>query len=678
MLGPQQQVRPVAIAQADQLGGTEHVVIGDHLLERGGEAVEEGHRRLGVRRVDEHAHQAAERRVAQRLAPGQLAVEELVNRMPGGQAHDALSGIPGLQEHASARALAPRAAGQLREQRKGALLSAKVGHREAEIGVDHRREADIWEVMALGDDLRPDQHGAIGRPERRQHLLERADARGDVTVEPQDGQAGEPLGDLALEPLRARTDAGDVDGPAVRALGRRRLGVAAVVADEARRPLVQHERDVAGRAAEALATGPAVEREGGAAAVEQNHRPAPVTLDVAQRRRQRARQWVVAIAREVDEFDRRQATADALGQRDAFKRLPGLRARCRRREDDGRAGSTGAHQRHGASVVARVGLLLVRDLVLLVDHDQAEVAQRRQDRRARADQHTRLPALEALPDPCPLALRQPRVQHLDESTKAPPHARRRLGSQRDLGHEDDHATALLERVCCRPQEDLGLAGAGDTVEQQLAAARPTVDGLLETGDGRLLGLRRGERGLEVRWWRGDLSQAAVGDQLAHGGRSGARPRGDVAERAGGVTRGAEDRSLPRPAGLRPVGDREPGIRWRRVALRRQDEFERARRRRGVALGDLQREVDQLGRHTRARVHGRLEGDPGRDVLGRGCAQHDTLLLPAAERNRHHGPDGQRARIRQRSLQPARRDERADDDGVRARRGARRPCLCAPS
>ena len=55
--------------------------------------------------------------------------------------------------------------------------------------------------------------------------------------------------------------------------------------------------------------------------------------------------------------------------------------------------------------------------MLLVDDDQPEVAQRREDRRARADAHARLAAAQPLPLVVALAQPELRVQHRDASPK---------------------------------------------------------------------------------------------------------------------------------------------------------------------------------------------------------------------------------------------------------------------
>ena len=66
-----------------------------------------------------------------------------------------------------------------------------------------------------------------------------------------------------------------------------------------------------------------------------------------------------------------------------------------------------------ARVVAGIGLLLVRGVVLLVDDDQAQAGHRRKHRRARADADARLAAAQPLPLVAALALAEGRVEDRD-------------------------------------------------------------------------------------------------------------------------------------------------------------------------------------------------------------------------------------------------------------------------
>ena len=104
--------------------------------------------------------------------------------------------------------------------------------------------------------------------------------------------------------------------------------------------------------------------------------------------------------------------------------------------------------------------------MLLVDHDQAGVGDRREDRRARADADPCLTRAQ----PPPLVVARPgrhlRVKQRNRVAEAAPEAIHGLRSQRDLGHQDDRAPPARQRLPGRFEVDLGLAGAGDAVEQE--------------------------------------------------------------------------------------------------------------------------------------------------------------------------------------------------------------------
>ena len=102
--------------------------------------------------------------------------------MAGGEADRRRVGRQRLHEHPPGGGAATGAAGELRDEREGALLGAEVGEAQGGVGVDHDAEVDVGEVVALGHHLRADQDAARGRLEGRQ------DARrvGDLAVEAED------------------------------------------------------------------------------------------------------------------------------------------------------------------------------------------------------------------------------------------------------------------------------------------------------------------------------------------------------------------------------------------------------------------------------------------------------------------------------------------------------------
>ena len=126
----------------------------------------------------------------------------------------------------------------------------------------------------------------------------------------------------------------------------------------------------------------------------------------------------------VDDLHGRQRLAvDARGQAHAAQRVDALGPRRRGAREQQRAGLPGAALGDVPGVVARVALVLVGGVVLLVEHDQAEPLDRREDRRARADADARGTAAQPAPLVVALARRQLGVQDGDGVAEAVGEAR---------------------------------------------------------------------------------------------------------------------------------------------------------------------------------------------------------------------------------------------------------------
>ena len=111
--------------------------------------------------------------------------------------------------------------------------------------------------------------------------------------------------------------------------------------------------------------------------------------------------------------------------------------------------------------------------MLLVDHDQAEVLERREHGRARADADARLAARAAAATR--RSARRGVSRECRTATVSPKRSAKRadgLRRQRDLGHEHDRRAAALERGAHGAQVDLRLAAAGHAVQQQALARAP--------------------------------------------------------------------------------------------------------------------------------------------------------------------------------------------------------------
>ena len=149
---------------------------------------------------------------------------------------------------------------------------------------------------------------------------------------------------------------------------------------------------------------------------------------------------------------------------------PGIDQQFERRRGRGEhhreAAERAQHHRHVAGMVADTVLLLEGRLVLLVDHDETEIAPRQEQRRARPHHHFGRPRCDAEPHPLALARPDPRMPFrrlrlepaLDPFEKA-------LG-EGDFRQQQQHLPALRQRRRHRLEIDLGLARAGDAVDQR--------------------------------------------------------------------------------------------------------------------------------------------------------------------------------------------------------------------
>ena len=320
--------------------------------------------------------------------------------------------------------------------------------------------------------------------------------------------------------------------------------------------------------------------------------------------------------------------------------------------------------------------------MLLVDDDQPEVGDRREDGGARADRDPRLAGAQPPPLVVALALPQRGVQQRDGVAEAGLEAPDGLRRQRDLGHEHDHALPALQRRGGGPQVDLRLARAGDAVEE-VRCARRALDG----PDRRLLGTRErdGRRRLGVGPGRAAALALGQRDQAA---RLEAPQRGELAR--GAHRQRVQQRLLVAREALpveRRVGAERPRL-GARLAARGEHELQRARRRRAVLRGHPQRQLDEVRRHVVLAHPGRRHEPLGRQLRVLGEPDHDAVERLAAERHAHdradaHGLLGQR--VVERAAQAARRREglhlrdHGPDDDRRAggRLAPPAPCRRAP-
>ena len=204
-------------------------------------------------------------------------------------------------------------------------------------------------------------------------------------------------------------------------------------------------------------------------------------------------------AAQVDRLDRRQMlAAEPLGQMQvrvaAAPRVHlGFDRRRRRGEHDRDFRLARAHHRHVAGVIAHAVLLLVGRVVLLIDHDQAEIGVGQEQRRARADHHRHLARRHRRPGARAHARRELRMPFRRPHAEALGEAVEELRGERDLRHQDQRLPAAPDRLGHRLEIDLGLARAGDAVDQRHRKAA-LVDGRAQRiGRGALRRVKSGMR-----------------------------------------------------------------------------------------------------------------------------------------------------------------------------------------
>ena len=140
-------------------------------------------------------------------------------------------------------------------------------------------------------------------------------------------------------------------------------------------------------------------------------------------------------------------------------------------------GGRGAAQHHGAALDlgaldgqipgmdAGMLLALVGGLLLLVHDDEADVPQGRQHGVAHPHEERRLVLEQAHHVRLFLRGVEARVAHGHAAREAGLQAGQQPGREADLRHQPEHALARGQHPLRQFQVDLGLAGAGDAVEQ---------------------------------------------------------------------------------------------------------------------------------------------------------------------------------------------------------------------
>ena len=288
--------------------------------------------------------------------------------------------------------------------------------------------------------------------------------------------------------------------------------MAAMMTAEVRRLAVDDESRAAPGTARLPAARRAQERQRESAAVDEHERLLAAREPCRERR----------LERRADAFERRGVPArndhhvGLAGRRDRTLRqlLPAITSALRMDERLERRRRGAEHHRHAplprapdrdvAAMVANAVLLLERRIVLLVDDDEPEPRQGREDREPRAEDEIGRAARRLAPVAQALARREPAVQrHGSLVRQRSGEALPELRSEVDLRHEDQHLPAGGHALGGGGEVHLGLAAAGDALEQEGRERSCGGDdgrcGVLLIGIERLASRRFGNDGVVRRW-----------------------------------------------------------------------------------------------------------------------------------------------------------------------------------
>ncbi len=272
---------------------------------------------------------------------------------------------------------------------------------QGRVGVHDPNERDLWEVEPLGDHLRADEDPHLARAKLGQGPLVAAGLLHRVGIHPQAGHVSKSGPHLGFEPLRPQATVVDAGKLALGTHGRRRHFKIAVVAQHDLGVSMMRERQFAVGTLHDLATLRALDVRREAASIEQQDDLSPLVERVPHGKLQLAadRATKDLLARFVAQVDRQHVgqrpIEDALRQLDKpiladSGAVPTLERWRGRPEHQRHPFIMGAPGRDIARVIAGRGVLLERRLVFLVEHDHAQLRDRREDGAPRADDHVHL------------------------------------------------------------------------------------------------------------------------------------------------------------------------------------------------------------------------------------------------------------------------------------------------
>ena len=336
---------------------------------------------------------------------------------------------------------------------------------QRQIGVDDPDERDVREMQTFRDHLRADKNVDLAGAKASQRFAIRILARHRIGIHPPNDCLRENLRDVGLHFFRAETGIDERVFAARRTFLRNGRGVAAQMAAQARNPAMKGERDAAIRAIARFAAIAAEQRSGKTAPVEKENGLLAFFESsgdrVAQFLRQNGRRFFFAsLLPQIDDANERHLVfIDAFGQRrELILAARGVEITFQRwrsgAEKNDALFDLAAHDRDIARVITRRFFLFVGSFVFFIDHDEAEIFERREDGAARSDHDPRASGMNLVPFIVPLAFRQMAVQDRDavlDFGETALETLDRLRRQRNFRHEHDRSFSSRQRnlIACR-------------------------------------------------------------------------------------------------------------------------------------------------------------------------------------------------------------------------------------
>src|SRR5262249_17315378 len=117
---------------------------------------------------------------------------------------EGMAGVARLDQDFAPQAGAPGASGDLLQLGEGSLARAVVAGKDSAVGVEHPNQGEALEMVALGEDLGPDQD--VGLRGALEQLLERGLRARCIAVDAQNPRLRELLGERKLDALRSAAE----------------------------------------------------------------------------------------------------------------------------------------------------------------------------------------------------------------------------------------------------------------------------------------------------------------------------------------------------------------------------------------------------------------------------------------------------------------------------------------